>query len=157
MIILGLDSAQFAPVEVQARQKGLSVQGAVFARLFCLHQGKQVVTLHLSGNIYFQFLQHGRHQVGKIHQAGHDPRRLCARQVNDERHMQRGVVDEEAVVFLSVLAQALAVIAAEHDHGVLVQAFGFQEVNQAPDLRVRESDFPVVRTVLVFAAYGAGG
>ncbi len=76
VIIVGLDPAQFAPVEVQAGQKGLSVQGAVFARLFCPHQGKQVLTLHLSGNIYFQFLQHGRHQVGKIHQAGHHAGRL---------------------------------------------------------------------------------
>ncbi len=76
MIIFGLDPAQFAPVEVQAGQKRLSVQGAVFARLFCPDQGKQVLTLHLGGNIYFQFLEHGRHQVGKVHQAGHNPGRL---------------------------------------------------------------------------------
>ena len=150
MIIVGLDSAQFAPVEVQARQKGLRVEGAVFARLFCPDEREQVVTLHLSGNIDFQFLQHGRHQVGKIHQVRHEPGRPCARQMNDERHVQRGVVDEEAMGFFSVLAQALAVIAAENDHGVLIQAFGFEEMNQASHLRIGESDFSVVGTVLVF-------
>ena len=53
-------------------------------------------------------------------------------------------------VFFSVFSQAFAVIASEHDHRVLIQAFGFQEMNEASHLRIRECDFSVVRMVLVF-------
>ena len=70
--------------------------------------------------------------------------------MNHERHMQGGVVDEEAVSFFAVLAQTFAVISAEHDQGVRIQAFRFQKSNQPSDLRVGESDLPVVRAVLVF-------
>ncbi len=157
MIIFGLDSTQFAPVEVQAGQKGLGVQSAVFARLFCPDEREQVLTLHLSRNIYFQFLKHGWHQVGKIHQAGHDPGRRRTRQMNDERNVQRGVIDEEAVGFLAVLAQTFAMIAAENDHGVVIQSFGFQEMNEASDLRIRESDLTVVGTVFVFGCIWGRG
>ena len=70
--------------------------------------------------------------------------------MNDERHVQRGIVDEEAVGFLAVLSQALAMIAAENDHSVFIQAFGFQETNEPSYLRICEGDFTVVGTVLVF-------
>ena len=76
--------------------------------------------------------------------------------MNDERHMQRGVVDEESVSFFSVLAQAFAMIAAQDDQSVAVQAFCFKKADQASDLRIGKSNFAIVRTIFVFRVIRRG-
>src|SRR5438552_17505462 len=76
---------------------------------------------------------------------------MPTRQMNDERYMQRGVVNKEAVSLLSMLTQTLAVISAEDDQCVVVQALGLERSNQPPHLRVGKGDFPIVGVIFVFS------
>jgi hypothetical protein len=54
------------------------------------------------------------------------------------------LVDEEAVPFLAVVVQALAVIADDDDDGAFEQIAIAEELDHAADLRVRERDLPLV-------------
>src|SRR6185295_13202117 len=53
-------------------------------------------------------------------------------------------IDEEAMRALTVLAEALAVIADDGDDGPAQKIARFEEVQQPPDLRVDEGDFAEV-------------
>jgi len=68
----------------------------------------------------------------------------AAGQMKDEWNMKCRIVYEEPVRIFAMLAQALAVIAAEHDQCVAVQAFVFEKFDQPPNLRVCECDFAVI-------------
>src|SRR5579864_5152254 len=76
--------------------------------------------------------------------------------MNQHWNMQRGIVNEESVRFLSVLAKALAVISAEHDESVAIEALGLQERNQTPDLCIGERNFTIVEVLLIFLAIRCG-
>src|SRR5262249_22599701 len=73
----------------------------------------------------------------------------CSGQVNDQRNMEGGVVDEKSVRLFAMLAEAFAMIAAQHNERVFVQTFLFQELQQAADLRIGKGDFTIVRTNFV--------
>src|ERR1700687_1448720 len=64
--------------------------------------------------------------------------------------MQRRVVKKQAVSFLSVLAEAFAVIAGDYDDGVVVDAGFFQKCNPAGDRGIGIGNLAVVQMVLVF-------
>src|SRR5438046_9983033 len=53
---------------------------------------------------------------------------------------------------LAVLTQSFAMIAAKDDQCIAVQAFVLEKFNQAPNLRVGECDFAIIRTISVFFA-----
>src|SRR5437879_1925096 len=81
---------------------------------------------------------------------------MPTRQMDDERYMQRGVVNKEAVSLLSVLTQTFAVISAEDDQCVLVQALGLEKSNQPPHLRVGKGDLPLIGAIFVFSGIRGG-
>ena len=66
VVILCLHPTQFAPVEMQARQKGFGIQAGGFHLAFCCKQRNQTAALHARWNIEFHNFQHRRHQVGQI-------------------------------------------------------------------------------------------
>ena len=51
-----------------------------------------------------------------------------------------------------MLTQTLAMVAAKHDQGVLIQLFFFQKLQEAAYLCVGEGDFTVVGAVFVLLA-----
>ena len=73
--------------------------------------------------------------------------RIAARQLDDERHVHRRVVEEQAVLLLAVIAETLAVIGQQHDRRLLVEGRRAQPIEQASDDLVRVSDLAVVRFV----------
>src|SRR5258708_40240741 len=77
-------------------------------------------------------------------------------QSNDQRHMHGGVVDKESVRLFAMLSQAFTVVAAQHDHRVLINPFLFQEPEKPADLFIRESDLAVVRLRRVVATVRLG-
>src|SRR5260370_16661070 len=70
--------------------------------------------------------------------------------------MHRGVVDKESVRLFAMLSEAFTVVAAEHDHRVLINPFLFQESEKPPDLFIRESDLAVVWLRRIFATVRFG-
>src|SRR3989475_5927926 len=72
--------------------------------------------------------------------------------MNDERNMQRRIVDEEPMRLLAMLAEAFSVIAAEDNQCALLQTFVLQKFKQTSNLCVRECDFAIIRTISVFFA-----
>src|SRR5258706_13574775 len=75
--------------------------------------------------------------------------------MDNHRHVQRGIVNKKTVVFFAVLAKAFPVIASEHDNGVSIQAIRLEKSNKPAYLRVRKSNFAVVRTLFVLFAVGS--
>src|SRR5216684_2543183 len=72
--------------------------------------------------------------------------------MDDHRHVQRRIVDEEAMSLLSMLAQAFAMISREYDQSVVIKPFCLQERDYAPKLRVREGNLTVVQPILILLA-----
>ena len=92
-----------------------------------------------------QRLQDGGHDVHDAHRIAHGARRECPAG-HDQRDADGGVVDEEPVQLLLVLAERLAVIAYHHDERV-VEPAPRQAVDQPPDETVRPGDLRVVDAV----------
>ncbi len=70
--------------------------------------------------------------------------------------MHGGVVDKETVRLFAMLSQAFAVVAAEHDHRVLINPFLFQKPEKPPDLLICESDLAIVGLRQIFATVRLG-
>ena len=70
--------------------------------------------------------------------------------------MERGLVDEEAVDALAVLAQALAVVGRHHQERVVPQPQAAQGLVQAAHELVRPRDLAVVGPARVSAGVGLG-
>ena len=88
-------------------------------------------------------VEHGRRDVDEAHGRGALARRDAAGRVDDERHQERRVVDEEPVRVLAVRAEALAVIAGQHgDGGPLPRG---ETLAQHADRLVDRTHLPVVR------------
>src|SRR5438445_3444946 len=64
---------------------------------------------------------------------------------DDERHPQHAFVDEQAVRALAMLAEALPVIADDHDDRAIQQSPFVQERQHAAELRVDKRNFAEVR------------
>ena len=78
-------------------------------------------------------IEHGGHHVDGPDLLVHDRARAFApRQAHDPRDVQDGVVQEDAVVFLAVLAEALAVIADGDDHRAVEPALASSAATRRP-------------------------
>ncbi len=75
--------------------------------------------------------------TGSVEQTAGQPRPL-----QDERHVQCRVVDEEAVADLAVFAEGFAVIGRDHDQCLCTG--GTEPVEQTADLAIRLGDLVVV-------------
>src|SRR5262249_46328207 len=69
------------------------------------------------------------------------------RAADDERHVHRRVVDEDAVRLLAVLAEALAVIGERDDERVVEDAASGEPLDERADRAVHERDLAVVRAI----------
>ena len=69
------------------------------------------------------------------------------RQLDQKRHLDGRLIDEELVTLFTVLAQHLAVVARDDDQGVFVKPQGLQFGQNRPDAVVGEGDFPGVGVV----------
>ena len=139
-----LHRLQLAPPVVIAGKPGFRVRDEIQARTE--REGLQARALDLFRRRHAEEVKRGRHHVDDPDLIGDLPYRHV-RSRDDEGNANRGIVDEEAVLLLAVLAEHLAVI-ANHDHQRLGEppARG-QGVEQAADLCVGRRHFGVIRTV----------
>ena len=68
--------------------------------------------------------------------------------LDDERHADRFVVDEQAVFLLAVIAEPFAMIRQQHDRRPIVELVRFQVPHELADDFVRVGDLAVVGSVL---------
>ena len=68
--------------------------------------------------------------------------------LDDQRHVDRLVVEEQAVLLLAVIAEAFAVIRQQHDRRSVVELMRLQVVDEAADDLVGVGDLAVVGRVL---------
>ena len=66
------------------------------------------------------------------------------RAAQQERHAERGLVQQDAVAGFAVLAQALAVVGEHDDHRVVGVSRRDEALENAAELRVGEGDLAVV-------------
>ena len=73
------------------------------------------------------------------------PGHRVERRPDQQRHVHRRLVDEEAVRAFAVFAEALAVIAHHHDDGAIGEVMRIEIAEQPADLRIDEGDLADVR------------
>src|SRR5713226_1636110 len=70
--------------------------------------------------------------------------------------MHGGIVNEETVLVLAVIAKRLTVIAKEDDQSMVVDLPALKPGDQAPELVLRIRDFPVIKMTAVLSAIRFG-
>ena len=138
---LVLDRPKLAPAVVEAREPALRERHEI--EPLPARERQQARALHGRRSGDPQQLQQRRHHVDDADLV-RDHAWREARRRHHQRDAHGGVVDEEAVGQLAVLAQHLAVV-AEHGHHRAPQAsVGLERVEHAPELRVGGGDLGVV-------------
>ena len=140
--------AQSGVPEGEPRKERLAVGRQVDLPRRVVHRAQQADTLRAGDLAGADEFRDGRRDVDQSHLAADPPagRNAAARRARDQRDRDRRVVDEERVPLLAVLAEALAVIAEQHDQGVLAKAERVQLGQQPADLRIDVGDLVEVRT-----------
>ncbi len=116
-------AAQRSPAELPRRVVGGRPQGAG-RPVRPVPQQARAVAAGVGGQA--AQLQHRRCDVGQRHVPPADlARRQAIGQPQDQRHAQRGVVEQDAVGLLAVLAQALPVVGRQDDQRVGARAPGW--------------------------------
>ena len=67
---------------------------------------------------------------------------------DDQRHVNRFVVDEQSVLLLAVIPEPFTVIRQQHDRGTVVELTRLQVLEKMPDDFVAVGNLAVVRQVL---------
>ena len=87
-----------------------------------------------------------RHDVGLLDEIGHAASGVrSAGLFDDQRDVNRFVVQEQAVALLAVVAQSFAVVRDEHDGRLIVELAGLEIAHETADDFIRVGDRPVVR------------
>ncbi len=139
------DAEERRHAEAGLRQERLRVLRQVGRRLIAAEGGQEVAPLCLVAARQAEGGERRGDEVDRAHRPGVDlPPRQQPRVAQEERHLDRRVVDEEGVGLLAVLAQALAVIGGHHDQGVVELALVAQLVEHLPHRPVQHRDLGVV-------------
>ena len=133
--------AQIAPAEMKPRVDRLGVRGEAELLFRAGHQRHDAGAFEELRRRHAEQLERGRQEVDAADGIGDaPPRHRVERRPNQQRHVHRRLVDEEAVRALAVFAEALAVIAHDDDDGVLGEMVRVEIGEQAADLRIDERD-----------------
>ena len=103
-----------------------------------------------------QKIQHGRHDVDGTDLLRDDSRAGHARALDDQRDVNRGVVQEHPVRVFTMVAEALAVIGHEKDKRFVPQAVLSEALEQATHLVVRVGYLSGIQVPFVARAEGLG-
>src|SRR6185295_7634239 len=89
--------------------------------------------------------EEGRHDVDQADRRS-DPAagEPAVRELEDQRHLERLAIEQDAVLLLAVIAEPLAVIGKEHDDGPIVETQALELVEEPADDSVRRRDLAVV-------------
>jgi hypothetical protein len=146
-----------APPVVVERVHGLGVALEPQFRPVAGHERQEGRAGHLAGHRHAQQGEHRRHKVDDADGVGdRAPAQALERRPNHEGDAGRGLVDEEPVRVLTVIAEALAVVAQDRDHRAVQQIPLPEERDDPADLGVGEGDFAAVRMSGVLGLVGLG-
>ncbi len=142
--IAGRPRAERRPAAIETPEKALRIEGLGRKPLAAERRAK-VPAGHLRWRLEPQQAEKGRCEVHGGDAARHGHARRHVGPGEEERNVQRRLVQEHGVGDLPVLSQRLTVIGQHRHHGVLLVARGAQPIDQPPELRVGECDLAVVR------------
>src|SRR6185369_2970869 len=135
---------------------GFGIRGTAFpssglcAR--CFHQRQQRLPLHFAWNCDRRLPKHGG---SDIHQADSSvyllTRRVKPGKLDDQWHVNSGVIQENTMRVLAMLAKRLTVIRHHGDKRFVIQALGAQRSKKTTQLRVHVGDLAVIRIGLIAA------
>jgi hypothetical protein len=133
---------------VIARVQCLRVDRGWLERARPLEHRLERAAAQIAGARRLHQVEDRRHQVDVLHQV-RDPasRAGVALLLDDERHVDRLVVDEQAVLLLAMIAESFAVIRHQHDRRTVVELMRLQVLHQAADDFVAVRDLAVVGRV----------
>ena len=139
---------QLAPAEVIARVHRLGVHRLLGKAAATVKQRLQRPAAQVAGRRRLHQIEDRRHDIDVLHHGGDAAPRTDVRLLlHDERHVNRFVVDEEAVLLLAVIAEPFAVI-RQHDHRrAVVQLVRLEIFHEPSDDLVGIGDLAVVRRV----------
>ena len=145
------DRGEIAPAEVNA---GVDALGDDLPRRFAgwrLAESEQIDAGQTCRLPKPQQRVHGRRHVAEL-RVDRDPLAgpLAARQLDDQGYLEHLPVDEDQVIHLAVIHQALAVVGEQNDHRVPVEAQFLEPPNQLADHRVGGGDLAVVGIAVAF-------
>ena len=93
----------------------------------------------------FDQIEHRRDDIGHLDEVGDPaPGVRAAGLLDDERDVNRFVVQEQSVFLFAVVAQPFAVVRDEHDRGLIVELAGLEVPHEAAEDFVRVGDGAVV-------------
>src|SRR5262249_24123869 len=111
-----------------------------------LEQWLQRTTAKAARNGRFGQVEYRRDQVEVLDGIRHPASATdVAFLLDDERYMNRLIVQKQSMSLLAVIAESLPVIGQQHDCRAVVQLMRFQVVHKAPDNLVDAGDLIVVR------------
>ncbi len=140
---------QLAPPEVIARIQRFRIHGLLRELPRALDERPQGPSAEVSGKRRLHKIQNRGHDVDVLHDVA-DPasRAGVAGRLDDQRNVNRFVVEKQAVLLLPVIPEAFAVIGEQDDGGAVVQLVRLQVLNQTADDFVAVGDLAVVWRVL---------
>src|SRR5262249_50781905 len=144
------ETGQFTGAEAKMRIQGLRVDWLVPKPTGSIQQWLEGAAAQASRYRGFRELENRRDHVDELHDVG-EPLAAAgaAGLLHDEWHVNRFIVDEQAVFLLAVIAEAFTVIREENNRRAIVELVGFQVSDQTTDDFIRIRDFAIVRLVFV--------
>ena len=95
-----------------------------------------------------------RHDVDMTHGLVQSQPARASRELEDQRHVNRAVVDEIAVERLAVISQSLSMVGGHYDRGALEESPRLQILDELPDQRVRVGHLSIIRAPRVLRSIG---
>src|SRR5882762_4451092 len=89
-------------------------------------------------------VEHCRKDVGSTHLTLDHFGGLCARKLEDQRDVKRGIVEENTVRLFVVISQSLSMISDHNDQRVFIPAVLLEMRNEIRQRRIRISNLAVV-------------
>ena len=143
------ERGQLAPAEVVSRVERLRVHRGFRQPAGPVEERLERTAAEIPRYRRLDELEDRRHQVDVLDQIGDAPSRArVALLLDDQRHVHRFLVHEQAVLLLAVVAEAFAVIREQDDRRSVVELMRFQIPDQLADDLVAVRHFAVVRHVL---------
>src|SRR5207248_742550 len=144
----GLERVQRTPAERVQRIKRLAVGCVIFLSARC----QQSLRIELGFDRIFNSAgskQSGGDGCG-FYGTGHPTRSHAASSswFNDQRNVDGGIVNEQSVFFLTVIAKRFAMIAEQHNRSSVIKMIVLEPGCEASELMVCIRDFAVVEVLL---------
>ena len=109
------DRAHFAPPESSPYIQVFSVDISCRLRTAGAENRHEASAVHIFDGVDSQHVEHGGHQIRAAHRRLHPPARRDSWCADDEGHTEHGLIDEQSVCQLTVIAHPFTVVSDDRD------------------------------------------